>query len=70
MAFQNVAVRMGKSRERQWRGCAPCDGAFSTGKMLNHLNFNDPATGTGSSLGRITGAMDPRIGQLSLKLFF
>ena len=38
--------------------------------VLNHPNFNDPATSTGSTLGRITGAMDPRIGQLSLKLIF
>ncbi len=38
--------------------------------VLNHPNFNDPATSTGSSLGRITGAMDPRIGQLSLKFLF
>jgi hypothetical protein len=38
--------------------------------VLNHTNFNDPDTSTGSSLGRITGAMDPCIGQLSLKLSF
>jgi hypothetical protein len=38
--------------------------------VLNHPNFNDPGTSTGSSLGRITGAMDPRIGQLSLKFVF
>ncbi|MBO0800312.1 MAG: carboxypeptidase regulatory-like domain-containing protein, partial [Blastocatellia bacterium] len=45
--------------------------------VLNHPNFLDPATnnqvtysGVGSSFGRITGALDPRIGQLSLKLHF
>jgi hypothetical protein len=38
--------------------------------LLNHTNFNDPGTSTGSSLGRITGAADPRIGQFSLKLSF
>jgi hypothetical protein len=39
--------------------------------VLNHANFNDPATTVGSSsFGRITGAADPRIGQLSLKLLF
>lgn len=42
--------------------------------VLNHANFNDPASNNqatlGGSFGRITGAMDPRIGQLSLKLYF
>jgi hypothetical protein len=39
--------------------------------VLNHANFNDPSTSVGSSsFGRITGAMDPRIGQLSLKVSF
>ncbi len=39
--------------------------------VLNHANFNDPATAAGSrSFGRITGAVDPRIGQLSLKVLF
>jgi hypothetical protein len=39
--------------------------------VLNHANFNDPGTTAGSSsFGRITGAMDPRIGQLSLKVSF
>ncbi len=40
--------------------------------VLNHTNFNDPATGwsLNNNFGRITSAMDPRIGQLSLKLSF
>ena len=38
--------------------------------VLNHTNFNDPNTSTGGSLGNITGAQDPRIGQFSLKLNF
>ncbi len=42
--------------------------------VLNHPNFNDPAsnnqTTLGGSFGKITGAQDPRIGQLSLKLSF
>jgi hypothetical protein len=45
--------------------------------VLNHPNYNDPAsnnqtafTGAGTGFGRITGALDPRIGQLSLKLYF
>jgi hypothetical protein len=38
--------------------------------ILNHTNFNDPNTSIGSSLGNITGAQDPRIGQFSLKLSF
>ncbi|MBO0861814.1 MAG: TonB-dependent receptor [Chloracidobacterium sp.] len=45
--------------------------------VLNRPNFNDPAsnnqapfTGAGTAFGRITGAQDPRIGQLSLKLHF
>ncbi len=38
--------------------------------VLNHPNFADPGTTTGGSLGRITGSFDPRIGQLSLKVFF
>jgi hypothetical protein len=42
--------------------------------VLNHTNFSDPTTtytsGSSSSFGRITGANDPRIAQLSLKLQF
>jgi hypothetical protein len=42
--------------------------------VLNHPNFINPASnnqaGLGASFGRITGALDPRIGQLSLKLHF
>jgi hypothetical protein len=38
--------------------------------ILNHTNFMDPATGYVSSFGRITGAYDPRIAQLSGKLMF
>ena len=38
--------------------------------VLNHTNFFDPNTGLGGSFGRITGANDPRIGQLSLKILF
>ena len=39
--------------------------------ILNHTNFLDPATTAGSStFGRITGAMDPRIGQLSFRFVF
>jgi hypothetical protein len=39
--------------------------------VLNRANFNDPATTVGSSsFGRITGAADPRIGQVSLKVIF
>ena len=38
--------------------------------VLNHTNFLDPSTTTGSGFGSISGANDPRIGQLSLKLSF
>ncbi len=40
--------------------------------VLNHTNFSDPGTTKASSgsFGRITGANDPRIGQLALKLAF
>jgi len=40
--------------------------------LLNHSNFTDPGTAVSStgSFGRITGANDPRIAQLSLKLVF
>ena len=49
--------------------------------VLNHTNLGDPATGIGSTFGRITSTSpqnwagtapqnDPRIGQLSLKLVF
>jgi len=39
--------------------------------ILNDTNFLDPATAAGSStFGRITGAMDPRIGQLSVRFIF
>jgi hypothetical protein len=38
--------------------------------LLNHPNFGDPATTPGGGFGRITGAQDPRIGQLSFKLLF
>lgn len=38
--------------------------------VLNHTNFLDPSTTSSSTLGRITGSNDPRIGQLSLKLAF
>jgi hypothetical protein len=38
--------------------------------VLNHTNFLDPTTTTGSSLGRITGSNDPRIAQFAAKLNF
>ncbi|HTS28564.1 MAG TPA: carboxypeptidase regulatory-like domain-containing protein [Bryobacteraceae bacterium] len=39
--------------------------------LFNRVNFNNPATSvTGAGFGRITGAGDPRIGQLALKLIF
>jgi hypothetical protein len=38
--------------------------------VLNHTNFSDPATTTGSSLGRITGSSDPRIAQFAAKVTF
>ncbi len=39
--------------------------------ILNHTNFLDPNTGYNTTtFGRITGANDPRIAQLSGKLFF
>jgi Carboxypeptidase regulatory-like domain len=39
--------------------------------VLNHANFLNPSLTAGSgSFGRITGAQDPRIGQLSLKVLF
>ena len=38
--------------------------------LLNHPNFNDPANTLGGSFGKITGAQDPRIGQLSFKILF
>jgi hypothetical protein len=39
--------------------------------LFNRVNFNNPATSlTGAGFGRITGAGDPRIGQLALKLVF
>lgn len=44
--------------------------------VFNHTNLNDPASSNGgasfnsSSFGQITGAGDPRIGQLALKLIF
>jgi hypothetical protein len=39
--------------------------------VLNHTNFNAPNTAAGNgSFGRITGAGDPRIGQLSLRIVF
>lgn len=38
---------------------------------LNHANFNNPSTTVSSGgFGAITGAGDPRIGQLALKLLF
>ncbi len=41
------------------------------GYFLNHSDFLDPYTSDGgTSFGRITGANDPRIGQLSLKPVF
>ena len=44
--------------------------------VFNRVNLNDPSASTGiaqkssSSFGQITGAGDPRIGQLALKLMF
>src|SRR5215469_2654166 len=38
--------------------------------VLNHTNFMDPATGYVGNFGRVTGAYDPRIAQLSGKLTF
>jgi hypothetical protein len=39
--------------------------------VLNHTNFGDPnASVTNGAFGRVTSALDPRIGQLSLKLIF
>jgi outer membrane receptor protein involved in Fe transport len=39
--------------------------------LFNRVNFNNPATSlTGAGFGRITGAGDPRIGQLALKVVF
>jgi hypothetical protein len=44
--------------------------------VLNRVNLSDPSATTGiatkssSSFGQITGAGDPRIGQLALKLMF
>ncbi len=38
---------------------------------LNHTNFNNPIVSqSASGFGSITSAMDPRIGQLALKLLF
>jgi len=39
--------------------------------LFNRVNFNNPATSlSGAGFGRITGAGDPRIGQLALKFIF
>jgi hypothetical protein len=44
--------------------------------VFNRVNLNDPSASTGiaqknsSTFGQITGAGDPRIGQLALKLMF
>ena len=39
--------------------------------LFNRVNFNNPASSlTGAGFGQITGAGDPRIGQLALKLVF
>lgn len=38
--------------------------------VFNNVEFNDPAVSVSSSLGQITSAQAPRIGQLSLKLMF
>jgi len=39
--------------------------------LFNRVNFNNPASSlTGAGFGRITGAGDPRIGQLALKFLF
>ena len=39
--------------------------------LFNRVNLNNPATSySGSGFGRITGAGDPRIGQLALKFVF
>ena len=39
--------------------------------LLNHANFNNPNNSvTSGGFGTITGAQDPRIGQLGLKLLF
>ena len=39
--------------------------------LLNRANFNDPNnTFSSGGFGTITGAQDPRIGQLAMKLLF
>jgi len=39
--------------------------------LFNRVNFNNPSTSiSGAGFGRITGAGDPRIGQLALKFLF
>lgn len=39
--------------------------------IFNRTNFNNPAgTVSGAAFGTITGAGNPRIGQLALKFFF
>ncbi len=39
--------------------------------LFNRVNFNNPASNiSGAGFGRITGAGDPRIGQLALKFLF
>jgi hypothetical protein len=38
--------------------------------VFNNVNFNDPAVSVSGSLGQITGAQSPRIGQMSLKTTF
>ena len=39
--------------------------------VFNHTNFNGPSTNPGAgTFGQITGAKDPRTGELALKLRF
>jgi Carboxypeptidase regulatory-like domain len=43
---------------------------FEFFNVLNHTQFLPPVSGLGSTLGRLTGARDPRILQGSVKVFF
>jgi hypothetical protein len=38
--------------------------------VMNHTNLSNPSRNLGGSFGRITGAADPRISQLAMKLLF
>jgi len=44
---------------------------FEAFNVINHVNYNNPATSIASStFGKITGAADPRILQVSAKFHF